>query len=66
MRKVTKTYCIREEYIFSEAFCFPIPLTFSNCKNSTGKLTYNSLPYTAPTTEMFTPETSRNRKYRLK
>lgn len=66
MKEFTKTYRIREEFILSNVFCFSVPLTFSDSKNSMRGRPYKSVLYTAPTTEMFTPETSRNRKYHIK
>lgn len=66
MKKVTKTYCIREKSISYGVSAFSMLITFSNCKNSMRGLNYDSVLYTAPTTEMFTPETSRNRKYHIK
>ena len=68
MKIVVKTYCIREKTIFSNRIeAYLLTLSFSNCENRMrGELRYNSVCYSVPTTEMFTPEISRNRKYRIK
>ena len=68
MKAVTKTYNIREKAIFSNGIkAYLVTLSFSNCENRTkGELRYNSVCYSAPTTEIFTPEASRNRKYQIK
>ena len=68
MKAVTKTYNIREKLIFSNRIeAYLLTLSFSNCENCMrGELRYSSVCYSVPTTEMFTPEASRNRKYQIK
>ena len=66
MKKFSKQYHIREKGIFRVETAFSIPLTFSNHINHIGELNYIYVPYEASTTKMFTPETSRNRKYQIK
>lgn len=65
MKEFSKSYWIRERAIFSNGI--KLTLSFSNCENrKKGELRYNSVCYLASTTEMFTPEASRNRKYQIK
>lgn len=62
-----KTYNIREKAIFPDGTACLMNLPFSNCENHKRvRIIYNSVLYAVPTTEMFTPEISRNRKYQIK
>ena len=62
-----KTYRIREKAMFSDGAACSVNLPFSNCENhKRARIIYNSVLYSVPTTEMFTPEASRNRKYQIK
>ena len=68
MKEFSKQYHIREKAIFYNGIkAYLLTLSFSNCENrKRGEIRYNSVPYTAPAGAMFTPETSRNRKYQIK
>ena len=67
MKTVIKTYRIRERAIFPDGTACLMNLPFSNCENhKRAIMMYNSVLYVVPTTEMFTPEASRNRKYQIK
>lgn len=68
MKEFSKSYWIREKAIFSNGIkAYLLTLSFSNCENrKKGELRYNSVCYLAPTTGMFTPEASKNRKYQIK
>ena len=66
MKKFSKRYRIREKDVFRVGTAFLIPLTFSNHINHIEELNYIYVPYEAPARNMFTPETSRNRKYQIK
>ena len=66
MKKFSKRYRIREKDVFRVGTVFLIPLTFSNHVNHIGELNYIYVPYAAPARNMFAPEISSNRKYRIK
>ena len=62
-----KTYCIREKAMLPDGMACLMNLPFSNCENhKRARIIYNSVLYSVPTTGMFTPEVSINRKYQIK
>ena len=62
-----KTYCIREKAMFPDGTACSMNLPFSNCENhKRARIRYNSDLYSVATTEMVTPEASRNRNDQIK